>query len=133
MRDSAGRMSPITSAPADDHFGSYQTGSHAAREADSSSRVLQLEQQLRDSVAVESRLKRQLDEAKVSVLPPSAGKRASCSSLQAEISTLKRSYDERLETMRSEERRQQDQISRLKVQLEECRKSEEEARLRTRR
>jgi hypothetical protein len=53
--------------------------------------------------------------------------------LQAEISTLKRSHDERLESMRSEERRQQDQISRLKVQLEECRKSEEEARLRTRR
>jgi hypothetical protein len=52
---------------------------------------------------------------------------------QAEISTLKRSYDERLDSMRSEERRQQDQISRLKVQLEECRKSEDEARLRTRR
>ena len=32
--------------------------------------------------------------------------------------------------MRGEERRQQDQISRLRVQLEESRKSEEEARMR---
>jgi hypothetical protein len=38
-----------------------------------------------------------------------------------------------MDAMRSEERRQQDQISRLKVQLEESKKSEEEARLRTRR
>jgi hypothetical protein len=75
-------MSPITSAPADDHFGSYQSGSQAAREADASARILHLEQQLRDSIAVESRLKRQLDEAKVSVPPPSAGKRASCLSLR---------------------------------------------------
>jgi hypothetical protein len=46
---------------------------------------------------------------------------------------LKRNHDERLETLRSEERRQHDQISRLKVQLEESRKSEEEARARSRR
>jgi hypothetical protein len=52
---------------------------------------------------------------------------------QEEISLLKKSHEERVELMRSEERRQQDQISRLKVQLEESRKSEEEARTRTRR
>jgi hypothetical protein len=136
MRDSAGRMSPITSAPQDDHFGSYQAGqSQAARDADSSTRILHLEQQLRDSVAVESRLKRQLEEAKVSVLPANVYWRTRLmpERVQADISTLKRSYDERLDGMRSEQRRQQDEISRLKVQLEESHKSEEEARLRTRR
>jgi hypothetical protein len=46
---------------------------------------------------------------------------------------LKRSHDERVEAMRCEERRQQELISRLRVQLEEARKSEEEARTRTRR
>jgi hypothetical protein len=53
--------------------------------------------------------------------------------LQEEISLLKKNHDERAEFMRNEERRQQDQISRLKVQLEESRKSEEEARTRSRR
>lgn len=53
--------------------------------------------------------------------------------LQDEIFLLKKNHDERIEMTRSEERRLHDQISRLKVQLEESRKSEEEARMRTRR
>ena len=60
-------MSPITtSALADDHFGSSYQSLHASRDADSNrSRVLQLEQQLRESIAIEERLKRQLEDARV--------------------------------------------------------------------
>jgi hypothetical protein len=66
-RDFSGRMSPITtSALADDYFGSSHQGLHASRESDvSRSRVSQLEQQLRDSIANEERLKRQLEDARV--------------------------------------------------------------------
>ena len=71
QRDFPGRMSPITtSALADDHFGSSHQALHASRDADSNrSRVLQLEQQLRESIAIEERLKRQLDDAKVRAPP----------------------------------------------------------------
>ncbi len=49
------------------------------------------------------------------------------------MSRLKRDYEERLELMRSEDRQQKDQIARLRVAVDESRKSEEEARLRSRR
>ena len=49
------------------------------------------------------------------------------------MSRLKRDYEERLEVMRSEDRQQKDQIARLRVAVDESRKSEEEARLRSRR
>ena len=67
VRDFTGRMSPIVnSALADDHLGSSHSGLHASLSVDSSrSRILQLEQQLRDSITSEERLKRQLDIAKV--------------------------------------------------------------------
>lgn len=66
-RDFSGRMSPITtSALADDYFGSSHQALHASRDSDvNRSRVLQLEQQLRDSIAIEERLKRQLEDARV--------------------------------------------------------------------
>jgi hypothetical protein len=49
------------------------------------------------------------------------------------MSRVKREHEERLETVRSEDRQQKDQIARMRVALEESRKSEEEARLRSRR
>jgi hypothetical protein len=60
-------MSPIvTSALVDDHHGSSHSGLHASHSAESNrTRIMQLEQQLRDSITSEERLKRQLDIAKV--------------------------------------------------------------------
>jgi hypothetical protein len=71
-RDSFGRMSPVTaSASADDHFGMNVSASQAFRDVDSNrGRIMQLEQQLRDSLAIEERLKRQLDDAKVRARHP---------------------------------------------------------------